>query len=566
MPGALRMTGDGATAVREQTQTVTAGDRLTYDELGASALFQAYVAGDPALQAYYGRMPWDPDGLADAARTAAAHPRDRETLADVLLEQNAAWWGDEEDTVRGHIERLRDSESAVVITGQQLGLFGSPLYTVYKALTAARLAAHLAASFGRPIVPVFWLADEDHDFAEIHTATVFNGPDVLRIPYQDGREVDANRTPVGRIVLGDAIVDALDALDAALPASPWKADAVAALRAEWVPGRTWRDAFARTLRRLTAGSGLVFVSADDERLKRLAAPVFEREVRAWQDTHAALDAVSERLVQDGFHAQVAPTPVQLFLIEGDERLPLDPDGEGFRLRGTSTVLSRSAVLERLERAPEAFSPNVVLRPVMQDVLFPTAAYVAGPGETAYFAQLRPIYEHMGVPMPVIVPRASFTLVPRKVAAILERYALRLMDVRGDLSPLHRRLALERADADLATQFAQAQDGIESLRDSLRPVASSVDVSLEAAVEAAHAAMRRALDRLETKTVRVEKRNQHVIRERLERAAAVLMPGGSPQERLLAPVAIEAQDGPDVLRDVFAVLDLDTRTHQLLDLS
>src|SRR5690606_27641820 len=135
--------------------------------------------------------------------------------------------------------------------------------------------------------------------------------------------------------------------------------------------------------------------------------------------------------------------------------PLDPEAGGFRLRGTASVLPKADLLARLDAAPEAVSPGVVLRPVMQDLLFPTAAYVGGPGEVAYFAQLRPVYEAFGVPMPVLYPRASLTLVPQKVRRILDRYGLALPDLRGDLSALHRRLALERADADLAAPFAEA---------------------------------------------------------------------------------------------------------------
>jgi len=556
-----RTRGDGGSGVLD-TSPLTITERLPSAALGASALFAAYADGDPRALAFFAHDPWDTPARARAARAAAAHPRDRDALADALLDQNAAWWGDEEATVRTRIERLRAPESVAVVTGQQLGLFGSPLYTIYKALTAARLAAQLEAETGRPVVPVFWLADEDHDFAEVRTATVFHGPDVVRIPYDDGRDAGANRVPVGRIVLSEAVAAALDRLEAALPPSPWKAETVAALRAEWQPGVTWRDAFARTLRRLTAGAGLVFVSADDARLKRLAAPLFRKEIESWAETHAALDAVSERLVADGFHAQIAPRPVQLFLMEQDERLPLDPEAGGFRLRGTASVLPKADLLARLDAAPEAVSPGVVLRPVMQDLLFPTAAYVGGPGEVAYFAQLRPVYEAFGVPMPVLYPRASLTLVPQKVRRILDRYGLALPDLRGDLSALHRRLALERADADLAAPFAEAAAHVEAVRDALMPVATSVDASLHQAVEAARARMRKALDRLETKTVRVEKRNQRVILERLERAAAALMPGGAPQERLLAPAALLATEGDALLAQVFAAMDLDTRAHHL----
>ncbi|NNF58494.1 MAG: bacillithiol biosynthesis cysteine-adding enzyme BshC [Rhodothermaceae bacterium] len=540
------------------------GHRLGYRALGTSALFAAYAEGDPAALAFYAHNPWSAEARMEAARQAAAHPRDRDALAEALLDQNAAWWGEDEEAVRASIGRLRDPESVAVVTGQQLGLFGGPLYTVYKALTAVRLAEQVAAEAGRPAVPVFWLADEDHDFAEVQTTAVPVGPDLVRIAYDDREPPEVNRGPVGRLVLEErALTHALDAMGGAL-AGPFAADALAALRADWQPGTTWRDAFARTLRRLTAGTGLVFISADDARLKRLATPLVRQEIEGWPSTHRALDNVSQKLEAAGFHAQIAPRPVNLFLFaEGGERLPVDPDGDDFVLRGTTTRFSAAELLRLAETAPERFSPNVVLRPVMQDGLLPTVAYISGPGETAYFAQLKPVYEAFGVPMPVLYPRASLTILSEKQQRHLDRYGLTLPDLNGDLAPLHRRLALERADADLDATFAQARATLDALVEAAKPVVTGVDTSLKQAVEAARAKMTNALARLEKKTVRVEKRNQQVILDRLERLVAALMPDGAPQERVLSPIALLATEGPEVASRLLEALDTDTRSHQVL---
>ena len=204
-----------------------------------------------------------------------------------------------------------------------------------------------------------------------------------------------------------ATARALDKLAAALPDGPGRDDALALARDAYVPGRTMRDAFARLLVALVPD--VVLMSADDARLKRLGAPLFAKEVRQWGETLAALDTRSAELVAAGFHAQVAPSPVNLFVMGEGERLPLDPDdGGGFVPRGTGEVLSAEDLLARIEAAPETISPNVVLRPLFQDVLLPTAAYVAGPGEAAYFAQLDPVYERFGVAMPVVAPRLGLT--------------------------------------------------------------------------------------------------------------------------------------------------------------
>lgn len=527
--------------------------RISYDAFPASALMRAYVSGDVQITRYYTHNPWVQDGLAAAAQIAASRNAHRDLVADVLLDQNAQWWGDEEEAVREHIERLRDPKSAIVVTGQQLGLFGGPMYTVYKALTAVGLAKKMSADSGNPVIPVFWLADEDHDFAEVHATTLPNGADPIRVVYDDGLDPEANRGPVGHIRFGEAILESVDALFRAFPDAPeW-------IRDVWKPGELWRDAFAHTLRRLTAGTGLVFVSGDDQRLKRLAVPLFEREVNMWQETNRQLRDVSEKLESDGFHAQVQPAEVNLFLFEDGQRLPIDPDGDGFVLRGTDKRFSKQELLDIVTEQPEKLSPNVVLRPLMQDILFPTAAYVAGPGELAYFAQLKPIYEAFDVPMPAIYPRASITFISEKQQRQLDEYEIDIPDLAGDLPDLHKRLTLQRSDHDYGGIFADAKGKAEEIATSLEEAVTAADSSLDKALAASLTRMTKSLDRLEKKTIRVEKQNQQVILDRLERLAGELMPGGRPQERVMcALTAVERMSTVDLLD----AIDLDVTTHQV----
>ncbi|MDX1439096.1 MAG: bacillithiol biosynthesis cysteine-adding enzyme BshC [Rubricoccaceae bacterium] len=499
--------------------------RIPYGDFPASDLMRAYMESDERILRYYEHDPWDSKAIGRTAEIAASVPRDRDTLANVLLEQNALWWGDEEKAVREHIERLRDPESVVVVTGQQLGLFGGPLYTVYKALTAVHLTAQLSTQTGRSVVPIFWLGDEDHDFAEAHSTALPNDAEPVQLTYDDGLPPEANRGPLGRIVFGDEIISVVDRLYETFPETP------GLIRDLWKPGVQWRDAFAHTMRRLTAGSGLVFVSGDAPRLKRLATPLFQRELNHWKETHASLESVSQQLESDGFHAQVKPGELNLFLFEDGSRLQIDPGRDGFVLRSTEKRFTADDLESILKEHPERFSPNVVLRPLMQDMLLPTAAYVGGPGEIAYFAQLKPVYEAFGVPMPLVCPRVSLTLVTDKQQRFLDLYGIDIPELGRDLSELHRRLALERTEQDLDGRFEEVAQRLQDLISELKPLATSVDSSLDSAVEAAQARVSKAIGRLEKKTVRVEKRNQQVILDRLERLAGELMPFGKPQERV-----------------------------------
>ena len=534
---------------------------LPVASLGASALFRGLLAGDPEAVRFYRHDPASAEARAEAARLAAAYARPRDAVADVLAEQNRAWSAGDE--VLALVDTLRDPEAVAVVTGQQLGLFAGPLYTVYKALTAVRLADRLGAETGRPVVPVFWLADEDHDFAEIQRAVFSDGPDVRTAVYDDGLDPEANRGMVGRIVLdGEAVRRALDELEVGLPEGPYRAEAVRLAEAAYQPGRTMRDAFALLLRDLAPG--LVLMSADDARLKRIAAPLFRREITAWQDTADLLEARSAELEAAWFHVQVAPSPVNLFWVAEDgRRLALDPTEAGFEVRGTDVRFTQAELLDRLGAEPERFSPNVVLRPLVQDTLLPTAAYVAGPGEAAYFAQLGPVYEAFGVPMPVIEPRLSLTLVEPGVAKVLDRYDLDVPEVEGDLAALWKRLALAASGHDLAGPFAEARQKVAEIDALLATVVPEVDASLDLALGAARTKMADSLDRLEKKTVRVEKRNHDVVRERLERAAAALWPGGHLQERALSPLQVVAMHGPEAFSALIAAVPLDATAHHVV---
>ena len=536
---------------------------LSHAALGASALFEAYAAERPDALAFYGR-PWsDLGGAADAASRASS-PARRAAVADVLAEQNLAWGAGAETLAL--VDRLRDERSVAVVTGQQLGLFAGPLYTVYKALSAVRAAAHVEAVTGRPAVPVFWLADEDHDFAEVRGAVFTDGPRVRFATYDDGRPLDGPRPPVGRIVLDEAaLAETFAALERALPDGPHREQALALARDAYRPGRTIRDAFAVLLRALAPG--LVLMSADDARLKRLAAPVLEREAGEWRETARVLADQSARLVAAGFHAQIEPSPLGLFWIDdAGIRRPVDPlDAGGVTLRGTAVRWTEAEFHTRVARTPERVSPNVVLRPLVQDTLLPTAVYVAGPGEAAYYAQLAPVYARFGVPMPAVVPRLSLTLVEPGVRKTLDRYGLSVPDVGGDVQALWKRLALSASDLDLDGTFSRARTDAERLADEMERVAGHVDESLDGAAGAFRQAVRHALGRLETKTVRVEKRRHTDILARVERARAALWPAGALQERALSPLQIVARHGIGALPAVVGAVPLDSTVHHIVDL-
>ena len=233
------------------------------------------------------------------------------------------------------------------------------------------------------------------------------------------------------------------------------------------------------------------------------------------------------------------------------------------MRGTGEAWTPAELAHALAADPEPFSPAVALRPVAQDTLFPTVAYVAGPGEASYWAQLRGVYERFGVPMPVVVPRPSLTLAERKVEKVLDKYGLSAMDLAGDLEGLHKRLALEASDADVDAAFKQAAALVNEAIDQAKPAAMAADPSLGKTAEATRAGLQKELAKLKDRVVRAEKRNQDVMRAQLDKARAGLFPGGKPQERVLGPAYVLNKYGPDLFERLADALPDDPAQHRVI---
>lgn len=551
----MAIAADKATRVRPVAYTTLAS---------FSDLFTAYCTDSEALDPFYNG---DFRQAADRARVAtkvAEHTRDRNTLVDVLLAQNEAWGLD--DKTRANIEALRDPASVAIVTGQQVGLFTGPLYTPYKTITAIQLAKQLAAETGRPAVPVFWLEGEDHDFAEVQSAQVLRGNAVQTLTYightlpEDG----GNLGPVGRLAFTEQIEEVVAELASILPPTDFNPDVMALVRDAYRPGATLRDAFAKLMRAFFPNAGLVFISPDDARLKQLAAPLFRREISDYESSHARLEAVSEKLEQD-FHAQVRTRPTNLFWVDDTGRYPIDADGDTFTLRGREQTFSREELLARLAEEPERFSSNVVLRPLMQDTLLPTAAYIAGPGEIAYFAQYKPLYEWAELPMPILYPRASVTLIEGKIEKVLERYDLSLGDLETELDKLFRQYVLDNMDVDVDALFKEAATPIHQAINALKPQIESIDPSLGKATEATRAMLVKELERFKGRVVKAAKRNVDQVRAQFAKAQDNLYPGGRLQERSLSSLYFLNKYGLSFFEDLMDVLLLDTTAHQTVQL-
>lgn len=553
------------------TRTLPTVRRVSLADLHAFPDLFVDVANrrDAALRFYDGDWK-DIDVRRNKAEAAAAQPADRDVLADALMEHNALWSneGAVPEDVRANIDALRDASSVAVVTGQQVGFLSGPLYTIYKTITTLQLADEIADDTGRPVVPVFWVEGEDHDVDEIAHASVFHRNDVVDLEYPtDAEEAGStvNVGPVGRLTLDERIDDLLNRLDDVLPPSDFKPDVMASLRDVYRRGTRIEDAFARLIRHLFEGTGLVLMNPDDARLKRLVTPLFRQDLTDGAEAVQAVQTAGTNLEEAGYHAQVHASPTNLFLLDEDGRLPIDVDEDGgFRLRGTARRFTRDELLERLESEPEAFSPNVVLRPLMQDALVPTVAYVAGPGEVSYFAQYRDVYDWAGMTMPLIHPRASVSLVESKVRSVMDDFDLSVADLTGDMEQLFQQVVVQHMEVDIDAVFGEALAQIHGAINDLKPSVDEVDRTLVKSAEAARAAIAQEINELKQRVVRAEKRQHDELRAKLEKARVNLVPGGLQERRINVHYFLNKYS-PDLLGDLRQVLSTDTSAHQVVEL-
>ncbi len=532
---------------------------LDYRKLSYKPLFLDYLHRYSALSEFFPGDPFESESWTKIAREldAVAHPR--AAVSRELLELNRDLGADE--AALSTIDALGKGALAIV-TGQQVGILGGPLYTLYKALSAVRVARNASALLERPVVPLFWMDTDDQDFDEVrHAHLIGASGELVSVHYEtDGVE---SRIPVGGRRLGPAIEKVLDDASRALPDSEFKAELLQALEV-YAPGRTLAQAFGGFLLCLTRGTGLAIVDPSSPALKRLAVDLFRRELRRGQESRERVRETTRKLVAAGYHAQASPADSQLNLSYArPERHPIGVDGPALRLAPEGEAQSIEEVERLLTEEPQAFSPNVLLRPVYQDTLLPTLAYIAGPSELAYFAQLRGLYDHFGVTMPLVAPRASFTVVERPQARFLERYEVDLTRLNSDDESLLNEILRRHSPPRLEEDLTRAQTCLQEITSALERDLAEVDPTLVPTVASTRGKLFHHLKELEGKALRAVKRKNETVRGQFLATRTALFPGFEMQERKLSPLVFFSKYGWHFARMVEEGADPAVKAHLLL---
>lgn len=510
---------------------------------GTSRLFLDYLYNFDRVSRFYGTEDWDAEHVVGAAKAINFPVERRQQLVAALRAQNS-------DSTA--LAKLAQPDTVAVVTGQQVGFLSGPAYTVFKALTAVKLAAHLTEQ-GTPAVPIFWLATEDHDLAEVDHAWVFNSeatPAKISIA-----NTVVNGGPVGDVLLNEI---PLADLRAALSGLPFAEEAIEAVKAAYQPGKTLGAAFRHLIEHILRGCGLLFLDPLAPAIREIAAPLLRDVV---ERVPALLDALHRRnaeLEAAGYHAQVFVDKDSslLFLLDQGRRTAIRWNGEKFQIR------ERTYTREDLQALAAQLSPNALLRPVMQDYLLPTAAYVGGPAEIAYFAQSEVLYDNLLGRMPVIYPRNGFTLLDDRAAKLLERHGLRVPDLLDYEEKVKGRLAAKLVPEDLAAKLAAIEsttaDGLARLQADL----SRFDPTLEAAAKKSSAKVLYQLAKLSKKTARETLRRDECATKDAAYLTNLIYPHRHLQERFYSILPFLAQHGFDLPQRLLGQVQLNCPDHMV----
>jgi len=526
-------------------------------------LFLDFLAYSPKVQPFYPHFPDSKEWLKEEAGALHYDSSRRESVSAILNRQNKSW--NASSQTLANLQRLRNGAYAVV-TGQQVGLFGGPMFAIYKALTAVKLAEEATAA-GVDAVPIFWLATSDHDLAEVNHVSIPGPNGVLQTLSTPSHDVAG--APVSAVRLGEEILPVVEEAAVLLGDSA----ATEFLRESYRPGETLGTAFARLCTRLFAEWGVILLDASDPDLHRLAEPIYRAAIERADELEGALSNRGQALEAAGYHQQVKVTSssVLLFTIQNGARTPMHRRGNGpaaefvIGNEAGGEKISRTELVARIAAAPEQFSPNVLLRPVVQDYLLPTLAYTGGAAETAYFSQVGAVYEVLLGRVTPVVPRFSATLVEPKIQRLLERHRITVPDVLSGPDALRQQLAARNLPRDLQAAFDEAKKSLETSLTDIREKLAKLDPTLVDAAQTAASKMQHQLERLYTQATRAELRQGELIGRHTETLSQSLYPEKSLQERAIGGMYFLARYGPELLTQIYDNIHTDCHDHQILEL-
>jgi len=528
-----------------------------------SRLFLDLLAYTPQVQTFYPRSPHFSEWLSQEAGQISYDPARRERVTQILERQNKSWSAS--GKTLANLDRLRKG-AAAVLTGQQVGLFGGPAFALYKALSAVKLANEATAA-GVDAVPVFWLATYDHDLAEVNHVSIPGSEGALQTLTTTSHDVPGS--PVNNVRFGVEITSVVEQATALLGDS----EASEVLRDCYHPGETMGSAFARFYARIFAEWGVIVIDPSDPELARVAQPIYRAAIKSSADLTARLLARGKALEDAGYHQQVKVTEssILLFTTRHGARMPLSrrvaADSVEFVVDGPAVgeKLSESELLDEIGAHPERFSPNVLLRPIVEDYLLPTLVYTGGAAEAAYFAQAGVVYEALLGRVTPVLPRFSATMIEPKAQRLLEKHELTVTDVFEGPEALRQQIASKQLPRNLQAAFDSAKNAFEQNFSVVKSELEKLDKTLVDAAETCHSKMQHQLEKLYAQAARAEAQKGELVKRHAEILSHSLYPNKGLQERSIGGIHFLARYGQALLHQLYETIQPNCHDHQIVEI-
>lgn len=470
------------------------------------------------------------------------------------------------DKTKKNIKLLESPKTLAVITGQQLGILSGPLYTIYKIITAIKLSSQLNERYTDfNFVPVFWMESDDHDFNEVHQINILNNENnLVNIKYKEDVSDDAIRASVGNLIFDESINEFFNQLELNLRQTEFKSSIISKLREIYSTGKSFKESFRELLFWLFDEYGLIIFDPSTEEVKQTLKPIFLTEINNFRVHTQKLVSVSATL-EEMYHAQVKVKPVNLFYHIENGRYSIEPVDEIFKLRRKRKQFTKDEIILEINEHPERFSPNVLLRPITQDYLFPTAFYVAGPSEISYFAQIHPLYEFFEIEPPVIYPRSSATLVEKSVLTFMEKYDLTMRDVFLGIDHLKEKILSTVAENNIDLIFEDATKNMNLIFDEIKEKLFAIDKTISDSTNRYREKVLFALNELKSKAEKAHESRFETIIRQISKLSNLLYPNENLQERELNYFYFANKFGQEFHKKLYDELSVSDFEHQIIEI-
>ena len=544
-------------------QTIAANSYgLKFSQLvNPTKLYEDYLAG--GLSDFYRYNFLDSSSAVKAAAAINSTAYDRRSIHNIVDDANRRLGAG--DKTLANIELLRQANTLCIFAGQQVSFCAHPMYIIYKAITAVKLAERYSKELNRPVVPCFWMATDDHDFEEVRNANFLQrSGEMVTLTYSPTN--DLSGYPVAEMTLDDGVNDFCKTVDDALIDTEFKAPLLDIFKDFYKVGNKLSEAFARVLNHFLGDLGIILVDPNFPGMKDLFQPVFKKEITGHDQTFNLYEQRCKKLQQDGYHIQVHKSGENLNMFyHGPKRSNIVIENSKFKIDGYDLTFTQDQLLAEVDKSPAQFSSNVLLRPIAQCAAFPTLAHVVGPSELAYFAQIEPLFEYFEVPFPIAFPRAGMTIVEPHINKIIKKYDLQLSELKNDLEMTIGSVVERLFPSVAANNVVSLSDCMARDLDELAIQLKQSDPEGERHVLNFAKQLDFDIKQLTKKLQASNKKRHEELTGQMRRAHAFLFPNGGLQERLISPLYYANKFGPGIFQAIYDNLEVDKPAHTVLEL-